>query len=245
MAMIEEFDKQGNWLFRHRSHLPIFIVVIGFIVFGYDMSYSPMAKPLYIDMIYFAVSILGLFIRIITVGYTPAKTSGRNTKKQVSDSLNTTGIYSLVRHPLYLGNFFMWLGLILFIENHWFSIVFCLIYWIYYERIMFAEEMFLRKKFGNIYLDWAGKTPAFIPSFRNYSKTQATFSLPNVIKREFYGLFAVVFLFTCFKALEYYFNYGQIGLDFFWHIFFICNLLLFVIIRILKKKTKLLNVEGR
>ena len=32
-------------------------------------------------------------------------TSGRNTHDQVADSLNTSGIYSIVRHPLYVGNF--------------------------------------------------------------------------------------------------------------------------------------------
>lgn len=245
MAMIEELHKQGNWLFKHRGHLPIFIVVIGLVIFGFDMSAKPVAKPLHIDIIYFTVSIFGLFIRIMTIGYTPAGTSGRNTNGQISDSLNTTGIYSIVRHPLYLGNFFMWFGLILFIENHWFSLVFCLCFWIYYERIMFTEEMFLRNKFLGKYLDWAEKTPAFIPSFRNYNKDKTSFSLPNVIKREFYGLFAIVFLFTCFKVIEYYFLNDRIGLNFFWQIFFISNLLFFIIIRLIKKKTILLNVEGR
>ncbi|MGB8874133.1 MAG: hypothetical protein WCC75_12145, partial [Desulfobaccales bacterium] len=44
-------------------------------------------------------------------GLPPRGTSGRNTQGQVAETLNTTGIYSLVRNPLYLGNFLIWLGL--------------------------------------------------------------------------------------------------------------------------------------
>ncbi len=100
----------------------------------------------------------------LTVGFAPKNTSGRNTAAgQMADELNVTGIYSIVRHPLYVGNFFMWLGPVLFLRSVWFTIVFCLVYWLYYERIMFAEEQFLRRKFGDAYDKWSEKVKAFIP----------------------------------------------------------------------------------
>ena len=37
------------------------------------------------------------------------KTSGKNTAKQIAESLNTSGIYSVLRNPLYLANFLNWL----------------------------------------------------------------------------------------------------------------------------------------
>ena len=55
----------------------------------------------------------------------------------------------------------MWLGLCLLTQNLWFTISFILIYWVYYERIMFAEEAFLTKKFGDTYLEWASRRPLF------------------------------------------------------------------------------------
>ena len=121
--------------------------------------------PFSFDLICLAVSTLGLLIRIYTVGHTPKNTSGRNTAEgQVADEVNTTGIYSLVRHPLYVGNFFMWLGPAMYAADIWFAISFVMLYWVYYERIMYAEEQFLVGKFGEIYASWAKITPAFILS---------------------------------------------------------------------------------
>ena len=60
------------------------------------------------EMIFLAVSLLGEAIRIITVGHAPRNTSGRNTTEgQVADVINTSGIYSIIRHPLYVGNFLL------------------------------------------------------------------------------------------------------------------------------------------
>ena len=51
-----------------------------------------------------ALAFVGLAIRVFTVGFVPAGTSGRKHDGQIAETLNTTGIYSLTRNPLYLGN---------------------------------------------------------------------------------------------------------------------------------------------
>lgn len=61
---------------------------------------------------------------------------------------NTTGMYSIVRHPLYLGNFFVGFGIVLICSSVWLAVVFCLLFVVYYERLMFAEEEFLRTSSG-------------------------------------------------------------------------------------------------
>src|SRR4030095_3531295 len=99
--------------------------------------------------------------------------------KQVAEQLNTSGIYSVVRHPLYLGNYLMWIGIVLFTKNFEFVIIVSLLYWIYYERIMFAEERFLEKKFGESYLSWSLKVPAFIPALGKFQKSHIPFSVKS------------------------------------------------------------------
>ncbi len=203
MALQEELKSQGDFLFKNRSYLPLIILGIGLAVYIHTEYYEIEVPETWFsesfEFICLGVSLLGLLIRIITVGHTPKHTSGRNTKEgQVAEELNTTGIYSIVRHPLYLGNFFMWLGVAMLTENVWFSIAFVFFYAFYYERIMYAEESFLRNKFGQVYLDWAENVPAFLLSFRNYKKAKYPFSIKKVLKKEKNGLCAIFLLFWVF-----------------------------------------------
>jgi protein-S-isoprenylcysteine O-methyltransferase Ste14 len=201
MALQEELEKQGNWLFRYRGILPLFLLVSGIIVYTltnlHQDLFIHLNGTIYHKWFCLFIGLIGLLIRVFTVGFTPANTSGRNTRTQLADELNKTGIYSIVRHPLYLGNFFMWLSIALLTENGWFVIVFILAYWIYYERIMFAEEQFLRKKFGDTYLIWSAQVPAFLPSFdfSEFKKPGVRFSWKKVVKKEKNGLFALFLIF--------------------------------------------------
>jgi protein-S-isoprenylcysteine O-methyltransferase Ste14 len=250
MALIEEFDKSGNWLFRWRSFLPLVLYVMAAIVIVADADgHLPHFDTAW-AWICIGVSLMGQLIRAITVGYTPKGTSGRNTKEgQVAEVLNTKGIYSTVRHPLYLGNFFMWLGIIIYVGNWWFTAVCSLLFWLYYERIMFAEEFFLRKKFGQIYLNWAEKVPAFWPSFSHYQSAGWHFSFKNVLKREYNGFFAIFISFALLDVLKNYVHYGiaswRDALSPFWLYALIVAFVIFIVLRSMKKYTKMLDEKGR
>jgi len=148
--------------------------------------------PLWVFWIAVAVSICGALMRAYVVGTTPRGTSGRNTKEQVAEVLNSTGAYSLVRHPLYLANYLMWIGIVIFTGSIWFIAVVTLLYWIYYERIMATEENFLIGKFGSAYDAWADKTPAFIPRLKGFVSASERFSLRPVLIREYSGWLATV-----------------------------------------------------
>ena len=182
MALVHEFENSGNWLFRRRSWLPVFMVVAGIIVM-YLGNRQAILFDMRDELIFLGVSLFGQIIRILTVGFTPKNTSGRNTVNgQIADELNVTGIYSLLRHPLYLGNFFMWLGPVLFLRSFCFTLIFGLLYWIYYERIMFAEEQFLRRKFGEIYDKWSETVGSFIPYSLKFIRPNLPFSVRNVLR---------------------------------------------------------------
>jgi protein-S-isoprenylcysteine O-methyltransferase Ste14 len=248
MALQEEFNKQGLWLFRYRSVLPLIILIIGAALYVRTELYPEMffvkSTPYlrYYEIFCLLISLFGLAIRIFTVGYTPKNTSGRNVTDQVADTLNTSGIYSIVRHPLYLGNFFMWVGPALLTGQFWFILSFCFFYWIYYERIMFAEEQYLRGKFGDTYLNWAANVPAFIPNFKNYVKPNKSFSIKKVLNKEKNGLAAVFIIFSALDVLGELFKHGN---DFNYLLFGMCvfSVVLYLVLRILKKHTSLIREE--
>ncbi len=250
MALLEEFEKQGVWLFRYRGIIPIGVLLIGALLIVYSEFYPETfilkntIYEIYYESFCLLLSLIGLAIRVYTVGHTPKNTSGRNVKAQLADTLNTTGIYSVVRHPLYLGNFFMWLGPAMLTQNFWFIVAFCLFYWVYYERIMFAEEQFLRRKFGEVYTNWAENVNAFFPAFKNFKKSVLPFSWKKVLKKEKNGLVALFLIFCTFDIAgelirqEDNYNYFLIAA---------CGLsvVLYIVLKILKKQTKVLDQKGR
>jgi len=250
MALQESLEKQGNWLFKYRGKLPLLLLAIVILLFIrtelYPETFILEETPyeVYYERLCLLICLFGLAIRVYTVGHTPASTSGRNENAQIAEHLNTTGIYSLVRHPLYLGNFFMWFGLAMMTGHVWFLLGFCVFYWIYYERIMFAEEQFLRKKFGMAYLEWAEKTPAFIPSlnFRKFRNPDYPFSLKKVLRQEKDGLVAVAVLFALFNLIG---EWAEKELDFSLLVFATLVGISYLVLKFLKKYTRILNQEGR
>jgi hypothetical protein len=92
----------------------------------------------------------------------------------------------------------MWAAIAMTTGNMWFVLLFSFVFWIYYERIVYAEESFLRKKFGRTYLEWASKTPVFLPKYFNYIKPTSEFNWKKVANNEKTGLMALFLLFCLF-----------------------------------------------
>ncbi len=246
MALKNELKNQGDWLFRHRSFLPLLLlplVILG-VFTGSFLPKSNLVKNIF-SCFCVTISFLGLGVRIITIGHVPKRTSGRNTRNQIADTLNTTGIYSIVRHPLYLGNFLMWLGIILFVQSWWLIFIFCLLYWLYYERIMYAEESFLESRFGDSFFNWSNQAPAFFPDFRKWKKSELEFSLKKVLRMEYSGFFGMICCFTFLHVFRNFIENHKFMIDTKWLIFFVVSLVIYLTLRFLKKKTKILTVEGR
>lgn len=244
MPLKEQLEVHGNVLFRYRGILPVVLLPFAYYflyqqfdrLIGWHVSFSNYL------LICFAVLMFGQFIRIFTLGYVAPNTSGRNTSQQVADSFNSTGTYSLVRHPLYVGNFFMGLGVAMISHHIWFCVTYILLFWIYYERIIFAEESYLRKKFSDKMGEWMNNTPTFIPSFSNFKRPSTSFNWKKIIRQEKNGFLATFLIFWASYSLKVVLIDDQ---EIFQINFYSIGLLLtgvgYAVIKLLKNKTKLLT----
>lgn len=250
MALREELQIQGGFLFRYRSYLPLCVFPVFFIAL-FSMPQFMIKDNAYNNIlisICLLVGLAGQFIRILVAGFAPVDTSGRNTKEQKASSLNTTGIYSICRNPLYIGNFLMMLAPVLLLGNWLFALSFTLAFWLYYERIIYAEECFLREKFGQEYLDWSAKTPIFIPNIfsKHYTKNKYPFSLKSMLKREYHSLFGLTSsLLLISYIISLYESKSFIAPSCILSVAFIISLVIYLVCLLLAKKTNLLNAQGR
>lgn len=246
MGIRSEIAKQGDFLFRWRSYLPL-IMAVPFLFAAQEIDWETTHHSLHgvWECVCLGVSFLGLFVRAFVIGFAPQGTSGRNTSHQVAEVLNTTGIYATVRHPLYLGNYLIGLGPSLFISVWWFPILYTLAFALYYERIMAAEERFLSLKFGEAYSSWASVTPAIIPSLKQWTKPSLNFSFKNVLRREYTAFAQIAVTFFLVELMEHWMVDHRLVIEAFWLTLAIVGGGQYIIFRHLKRQTCLLNVEGR
>ena len=246
MSLRNQLERNGSWLFRRRSYLPLVAIPI-FLAFLPSFTYlgATHASNELWQMFCLAISFMGLAVRILTVGRAPLGTSGRNTREQVANTLTTTGIYSVVRHPLYLGNYLILFGMALWPHNWWLAVLTSCIFMLYYERIMLAEEVFLRERFGDAFETWAAATPAFLPRLRGWKPSAGSFCWRTVLQREYNAFLLIIGVFFVFDLIGDSFAESRWHVSFGWFSFFLAGFVVFATLRTLKKRTRLLHVEGR
>ena len=185
MGMRERLIVWGNFLFRWRSYTPL--ILLPLMVPERDIFLFPpewaILESGYIGAC-LAFSLIGEIMRILTVGSTPSGTSGRNTKTQAANVLNTTGIYSIVRNPLYLGNYLIFMGITLLLQSWAIPIIFTLVFAIVYICIILAEEDFLLNKYGETFVEFQERVPAFIPKISLWNSIDRVWSWRRALRRE-------------------------------------------------------------
>jgi protein-S-isoprenylcysteine O-methyltransferase Ste14 len=240
MRLIQEMQTQGQWLFRWRSYLPLIFLVFFIPV---ALAYQPFGN--YFDLLWEGICLLiglfGMAIRCLVTGYVPAETSGRNTQEQIAETLNTDGLYSLVRNPLYLGNFFVGLAPVLLVHEWWLAVIYALAFVLYYERIIITEEAFLSEKFGNEYEQWLSQTPMLFPKLKGYRwlKPSLSFSWKHALRQEYHGLCGLI---AVMAVLKFACNGG---INYAWLAILIIGVIFYATVRYLSKCTQVLNVEDR
>ena len=248
MILRDHLAQQGNWLFRHRSFLPLLLLPLAIVALPDSGSLDGLFGDGVEDaceIISLVISLAGLALRCATVGFVPGGTSGRNTRSQRAEFLNTTGFYSLMRHPLYVGNFLMIIGIALNTKALWFTAIVAVAFWIYYERIMMAEEAFLSEKFGDSYRRWAERTPVLMIRPSRWQAPVLPFSWRTVLRREYNGLLLICLSFGVWNLIEDIFFENDAEPDPGWLLVIAFGVVAFLVLRGLKKRTRLLDVAGR
>ncbi len=108
MLLSEKIKNLGDYCFDNRGlqflpYLLVMLVEIG--------DFQNVTESVPFEIACFMVTLLGIFIRIMTIGYVPEGTSGRNRGTQIAETLNTKGMYSIVRNRSTSGTFLFSSGL--------------------------------------------------------------------------------------------------------------------------------------
>ncbi len=244
MKLLAHFPGSGDTLFRRRGLLPLLLLplfLLGLVDARLPASLPPGVRAW--QLLSLAIALAGLALRVAAVGTAPPGTSERSTTSPRASRLRSTGLYSVVRHPLYLGNTLTAVGLACFTTRWYVPVVVVLLAALYHERIAAREETFLEAKFGAEFAQWAERVPAFIPRFSGYVRGETPFRWRRVLAREFHALFVIGSSFFVLDLARAALATGRLVFDLFWTSSFLFTAAIFIVCSLLKRHTNVLKME--
>jgi protein-S-isoprenylcysteine O-methyltransferase Ste14 len=175
----------GNFFFRYRNGLfPAALILL--------LIPSP---NLFLDWrvaaaIGAGLVLSGQLIRAVTVGLVYIIRGGREGKVYAED-LVTDGMFNHCRNPLYVGNYLGILGAVVASNSVVAITVGGIGFLIAYLAITFAEENFLRGKFGQAYDNYCSKVPRYALKLRGLGDTlkASRFNWRRLLVKEYGTLF--------------------------------------------------------
>ena len=141
----------GATLFKHRGWLPVPFFLVPLLAPAEQTATTWVVGGLLVA--------LGEAVRL--AGVAAAGTTTRRRSRAVQ-RLVTYGAFAWTRNPLYVGNFFAWMGVVVASGVLWFLPVAILLFALEYTLIVRFEEGVLESFFGAEYLAYKQRTPRWL-----------------------------------------------------------------------------------
>lgn len=199
----------GNFFFKYRNGLfpvtfLVFLLVMRPEIFG---GRPALDRLLRITGIFIALA--GELIRLSTIGFEYIERGGKEGRVYAS-RLVQKGVYGLTRNPMYVGNFLIAVGLVMFSGVPAAYVTVIPFFFFVYQAIIAAESEYLRKAFGAEYEAYCARVPWFLPSFRGFREafSGTRFNLRRSIRQDLSTFTWVAMVLAALPLWRVVFLYG-------------------------------------
>lgn len=139
------------------------ITVVGIILDCFGILSTGEIANLSLKIVFYVIGVILIASGIVMWLF--AVVIGNVDKDIESGKLKTTGIYAVVRNPIYSAFLFVFTGILLFFTNLCLLIL-PVLYYIYMTVLMICtEEKWLKEKFGEEYVEYCKKVNRCLPWF--------------------------------------------------------------------------------
>lgn len=153
-------DLTGEYVFGDMGQLILLVVfLVVWIADSFVFKYSTFLTQYISNYIRVPIALIVLIISGLLAGF------GLNTvfgKTREEPQVITTGVFSIVRHPVYLGSILLYLGFIL-LSLSLLSVLVWILIIVFYYMISRYEEKLLTQRFGSVYEECKKKVPMLFP----------------------------------------------------------------------------------
>ena len=202
----------GQFVFRYRDYLAPLVLLAALLFTRPKPFFGSERLDAWTDALGVLLALLGQSIRVLVIGYAYIVRGGVN-KEVAAPRLVREGFYAHSRNPMYMGNFFLLLGLAVIYNSVWVYCVGLPILYFGLLSIVRAEEDFLARKFGEEYADYCRTVNRFVPGLRGMRTTLGSmrFDWKRVLRKEYGTTFAWTSAALALMSIEAVTWYGWAG----------------------------------
>ncbi|MBM4252857.1 MAG: isoprenylcysteine carboxylmethyltransferase family protein [Deltaproteobacteria bacterium] len=183
----------GERLFEWRDYTPIPLIAL--VLFACE----PSVKSAVLGTL---IVVLGELVRIYSVAFIGSVSRTRNVETAGS-ALITSGPFSYVRNPLYVGNFLITVGLAVFSGVGWIVFVAAALFGFQYYCIVKHEERLLVGRFGTAYEEYMTQVPPWVPTkWPTLENLEWPTTFSPALKSERRTLLAIAFMLISLSLLS-------------------------------------------
>ena len=119
-----------------------------------------------------------------------------------NDELAMTGPYSVVRNPLYVGNFLGLLGFGFAVEQPLLAIALGLTFALFYPSVVAQEESHLAGVFGEPYREYCARVPRWMPDWSLYQEPGTVTVSPRHVRKAILDAMWFLWAFALWEFIE-------------------------------------------
>lgn len=190
------------------------------------------------DLICLGIALSGLGLRVVATGYASEHGHTHGT-------LNTTGIFSLMRHPHLLGTLLIYLGAIFFVHDPTLTLSSFLLLWLYTHRQILVRDQVLTNAFGKSFERWAANTPAVVPLFAHWKAPDRSFDWRRALLAEHRTLLVTALVFAALELVGHYVVEHNLEVEGWWIVLLAFSVVLAAAIHALRRWSRLLHDDDR
>lgn len=175
----------GNFVFRYRDYLAPLVVLL-IVAFTRPHGWGVRWLNGVVDVVGVFLALCGQALRALVIGLAYIQRGGKN-KRIAGDRLVISGMFAHCRHPLYVGNFLLFTGLMIIWSSPWALVIGVGLVGLTLFAMASAEEAFLARKFGADYVAYCRRVNRFVPNLHGLWRTIRGFDFDwkRVIRKDY------------------------------------------------------------
>lgn len=229
----------GRFFFRYRGGSAFLLLPLLLAFHGFARLQPPLLERAF-EYLCLSVALAGEAVRALTVGFISNATSGRGTVQPSAQSLNTTGLYSVVRNPLYLGSLVTLMGFVLLFQNPLLVVLAPGLWLAFYGPIILFEEAYLANRFGPGFDAYRRQVPRLLPHVWKWRRPELGWSWRMLLRREHDTVLGIVVFFAVAAQYRDYVLAGRFQPDLGRGLLLGLSLLGWAVLKTLKRRTRVL-----